>query len=303
MDEFRSLVHGRIAAYLELGRFLRDCDNLLDPAYMLDLYRRSVEAEKAFAVERKKRDELVQLVKDAAAARGCQVFGIETPGKTIPDKEMMDKAIEAFRQSYLVALMAKTLPELVEQAEQGKNGMSLYDHSEKRRHSTGYSSWSTMNRRYYIVLPCDEKPTDKEYIVRSDIVVTEWKGEGYGQSSSGNGEWRTDLPSAWDHYPWPMPRAAASFAEILWKDAEVPCKPYDDFRHIFFPVACGGSYHGDERYWESLYPRPWNNFNVLHDTMQRKIPWSRMEWMGRKHITEVRLTLSGDGECKRCDDD
>ena len=277
----------------QFNRFLSGQADLLDPEVMLALYYNAISAERRFVKERVDRalkfQKLQAAAKELGGEIGSVVFDKNSP---TPLADKMAELIEQFRKAYLAALFYQNFSRVIEAADAGQNGMTHIVEDENRCHDPGYGTPHRYSLRHdYIEIECDEELGEDCFIVQSDMEIFEWKGSGYDR----DGDWNdTGFPSKWDNHHWRIPRTVSVVTDLVWSDAQVPCDPYPDFRTIFFPLSCGGTWHGGS-YSESIYPRPWDYFQGNLNDMQHNRTLASIGWDSEEHVTKITLSLPDDG--------
>lgn len=281
-----------------MRHLIRSDEELFNPTLVLGLYNEAIEAEKELVELRAEAEHKKEALNKSAEELGVKIIEVDcADGNPIPAESQMAKTIETLRLSYLASLFSHNSPNLIESANDTHHMVHTVN-SEIKYHSTGYSSWNYSLQHDYIKISCDEeipemtKNTDY-FSVQSDMEVLEWKRSGYDR----DGDWKEDgFPSKWINHYYVLPKSISIITDILWKDAEVPCEPYKDFRWIFFASFCGGTWNGREGYTHGLDPYPWNTFEVNSNDMQFSFPIKSIGWNSQEHVTEIQLYLQNDGK-------
>jgi len=239
---------------------------LYDTNYILGLYETLIEQRRKFNTIRTTNKALADEIQRQAKVKGVIINDMSFE-QSVPDDKTVQDRISLYRKLYLVALMRKNIPVLVDMADRGVLGLI---------HETN-------NRNEYISLSCNEIIDKSCYTIYQGIDVLEWKGAGCDRE--GNYE-KTGHPSKWKFYNWRLPKAIETITKILWDGSAVPVNYYKDFRKIFFYSMSGGGV--EHRYYTSIHPIIWNQFR----DMEYKSPLVSITWNNRKNPTKITLGLN-----------
>jgi hypothetical protein len=276
--------------HVTLGYLIEDSNQIFDTKYLLSLYKQAKLEAIQYSKERIQAANRAEELISKADELGFEVTA--TQKIKVPTEEAMCDVIEGLRLAYLAALLCKNCDKAIAAADNHTNNMS---HTNKIITRKGCYSWGESWEYYvaknFLTIDCDEEITEDCGYVRDDKEVLEWNGSGYDR----DGDWRdSGFPSKWNTHVWRLPKSITKFTDIVWKDSEVPCNTYHDFRDMFFSTLCGGAGDGSGEYWDSLYPRVWDIFRIDRNAMQYEYAVNGIRWDGKTHVNKITINLKGD---------